>query len=251
MPVLKAKIGGSWVVIGGMPPGEVHLTGHIIIPTAADVLFKTEDGSGYLNLSSAPGKHTNWHSAGQLSIDAAIVDIRDVAGVMYAKFDPAGGGSLKLGASQLPVAVVQGGSYTPGLTAINIGTGGSALNVGYYTYVGGPSVGDRGVLSAGGQITLGTTGASVGGPCEIHLPPGFNTVIAGSSPPMAQINYNNGAAEYQGYAHILNTNSRLQLYYWGVSGTLIARALIGATLPFTWAAGHFMRWSTTLPVVRV
>ena len=55
-----------------------------------------------------------------------------------------------------------------------------------------------------------------------------------------------------GLYFIANT-AKIQLYYWvpGAAGTSIGRTLVSATAPFTWAAGHFCRWSVTVPVVRV
>src|SRR5262245_37694634 len=53
--------------------------------------------------------------------------------------------------------MVEYNTYVPTLGVIAIGTGGSALNEGAYTFVGGPSVGDRGILAIQGRIIFGTT----------------------------------------------------------------------------------------------
>lgn len=153
------------------------------------------------------------------------------------------------GAVLAAAATWQGGAYTPTFTGVNLGSTGT--NVAQYVFVGGPNSGDRGIMSALGQWVLGGTGFSVTSPVDFSLPPGFTTPLTTNSPPIAVVTYQGpGGTEYQGFAYIVNSSSRLQLYHWGVSGALISRALISGTAPFTWAAGHFCRWSVTLPMVR-
>lgn len=148
--------------------------------------------------------------------------------------------------------MVQSGTYTPALVNANIGSGGAAANSAYYHFVGAPGVGGKGIMSVVGALTLGASGFSMVGPVEIGLPPGFAAgQVSTLSPPVGNLNLQGAPGELSGYFHFLGNTSRLQAYYWSVAGAVIGRTLVSTNAPFVWAAGNGMRWSATVPMVRV
>lgn len=121
------------------------------------------------------------------------------------------------------------GVYTPSLTNMAIGSGGSAAASVRWSFNGGV---DGGVLVMSFGIILGTSGASVSGVPEVSLPSGF-TIDAGIDAKMPL-----------GLAYLddvvgADFTARLQRASGGVAvGRIIAAdAAISSTVPFTWAAG--------------
>lgn len=146
------------------------------------------------------------------------------------------------------IGMVETGDYTPALTSIAIGTGGSAENVAHYVFVGGSEVGDEGILSIEGSIVLGTSGASVsaGTGHAIDLPAGFQHPSPGTDQIIAHgLHRGTGTFVLQGWGNAATTWRPL---YLTATPTV---AGITNTLPFTWAAGHSMRYAYCAQVVRV
>ena len=154
----------------------------------------------------------------------------------------------------LPVNVARWevGTYTPALTQCAVGTGGSAANTATYVYVGGPSVGDRGVMHLSGSIVFGTTGATLpqANP-TIGLPSGFNLVTATTIRWLTATT--TAAGGFQAAFVQVNPSSpnSVGIEPTGISGNVIVPTGMSPTVPATWAAGNGIRWSVTIQVVRV
>lgn len=111
-------------------------------------------------------------------------------------------------------------TYTPTLTNIAIGTGGSAANIGRYTFTGGPSVGNKGLLDISVNNTpLGTFRAAI-------------------------------AASYVGVL-LWDSVTDLVCQVLEASATYLRQSAISSTVPETWAAGSTIIWHATIPAVRV
>ena len=145
------------------------------------------------------------------------------------------------------------GQYTPTLSAITLGTG--ATNDARFVFVGGPDVGDVGLMFAWGNIVLGTGGALTGAPLWT-LPPGFNVASQPSGASTDNVGHayvvddSAGGIAYQSQC-IRNGVTQYGLRYYLVVGTLIERRIPSATAPMTWAANDIIRWNATHPAVRV
>lgn len=142
------------------------------------------------------------------------------------------------------------GTFSPTLTNINIGTGGSALNSAIYHYVGGPNIGDSGLLTVTGRITLGTSGQSVGTGPQATIPPGF------SIPAPVQT----GANRYGVATLLTNANigfvqqagaTAVAFVVGGAGSTYVTGTTITSAVPGTWGAGDALTYTYTIPVVRV
>lgn len=149
--------------------------------------------------------------------------------------------------------VVQSGSYTPTLTSLVVGTGGT--NTADYTFVGGPNVGDKGLLAAQGKIVFGSSGATF--PTvnsRIGLPSGFNLNPNTTTWHIGTIR---GVIPGQnGWEGVLGNDSAspgvFQLSF-GILGTgnSIQMSPASSTFPFTWAATHEIRWMLNVGAVRI
>lgn len=124
--------------------------------------------------------------------------------------------------------------FTPVVTNVNVGVGGSITA--YYETLSQYAVLFQAV------ITLGTSGFSVTGLPRISIPEGrtallstvlcsgtFRDVSAGVSIPIV--------------GEVVTIGSAVDLYCEQVSGSNVVRTNTSATVPFTWAAGDFIRVS--------
>jgi len=122
-------------------------------------------------------------------------------------------------------------SWTPTLTNIAIGTGGSAANVGKYFRVGK-------LVVCRLSIILGTAGASVSGSVSFSLPV-TRAANAGSAGGTAQ-----GLARlldvsvpntYEASVCNLTTTTSVVIA-WDASAAAVKQLVLSSTVPFTWAA---------------
>lgn len=130
------------------------------------------------------------------------------------------------------------GSYTPSLTNVAIGTGGSAANAAVWSF-------DGTHLTVTGRIILGTSGASVGTGPRLSTPAGF-TLAAGyaSWAPLGPCSMLDTDLGQIGEAvctrgTTAGTVTLLQSVYTAPYNRLVN---ITATSPFTWAAGDGFRY---------
>jgi hypothetical protein len=155
-------------------------------------------------------------------------------------------------------ALVQSGTYTPTLTNIAVGTGGSAQNSADYLFVGGPSVGDKGILMVSGRIVFGTTGATLPGVTnnpKASLPVGFNLLHLATTFHVGDIRAAVSGA-YDG--RVLNDSANgnlVQLFFTQLPVAVANGGVIvsppSPTFPSTWAAGSEIRWNVSQAAVRV
>jgi hypothetical protein len=121
------------------------------------------------------------------------------------------------------------GTYTPTLTNMSVGTGGSAANTCAWTY-------HDGLLTIDWVAILGTSGASVTGSIGFSLPAGFtcdrvstNIVASLGVTLIAAGNYVEGVAHH-------SAAGTITLLARTASGTYVSRSAMSATVPATWAA---------------
>lgn len=150
-------------------------------------------------------------------------------------------------------SLLGGTSFTPGLTNIAVGTGGTPTNAAYYKFTGGPAVGDLGVLSLHGKIKLGTSGFSVGTGPQVTLPLGFALVNSGSeyaNVPGSVRCFDASPAAWSAIGCCTRQSSTklgLELYS---PATYVTMTGITATVPITWAANDEIWWTAIVNAVR-
>lgn len=139
------------------------------------------------------------------------------------------------------------GTYTPALGIIAIGTGGSALNIARYTFIGPAASGSRGILFMSGRIVFGTTGATFPGAGGevIALPAALVLDEAPSYAltPIGRATYGIGS-NYAG-AIWWNTATTVRPVSETVSGTNLIFGDLTAAIPGTWVAGSTISYAYT------
>lgn len=153
--------------------------------------------------------------------------------------------------TQYAVDLVQTGTYTPTLTVIAVGTGGSAANSGSWIYVGQPDAGGRGVLFVNGLLTFGTTGAAfpTASSETISLPPGFTLVGLTNVAVLGHCTYQIGGSNFAG-AMWSSGSAALRPVAALTNGTVDNWGDLNATVPGAWVAGSTIVWTATCPVTR-
>ena len=161
------------------------------------------------------------------------------------------------GQSLVNMPQIESGSYTPTLTGMAIGTGGSpgALNVASYQFLGIPGVGGRGMLFLEGVVRFGATSITLPtGAVSMGLPTGFNFGSTYGAPIGWCWITSSGVDVFAGTMSI-NTVSSVMPYTWvGTPATAPIwprRGNFNATSPMTWKANDQITWSASLPAVRV
>jgi hypothetical protein len=151
-----------------------------------------------------------------------------------------------------PIGFFETDTYTPSLTNIAIGTGGSAFNDAVYTYVGGSESGDAGIMSLSGRITLGTSGESVSGTPVVSLPSGFSLQVSLETTfqSLGLAHLRAGAANYVGYLAWQSSTELLVRAERRGGFTYIEPLVISSTVPDTWAAGDSITYNASLQVTR-
>ena len=228
MPTLKANIGGVWTPISsGAGGGTDEVSVGPSPPTDPNIeLWFDSDAPGPVSVGvGLPSAGTT----GQVLVKQSATD-----------YDA----TWK--------SLVQSGTYTPTLSGCAIGTGGSAANTAQYVFVGGPNIGDVGIMYVSGLVTFGTTGATVPQSNPIlSLPSGFNLVIAVTNRVMTAMTTAGGG--FQMALVVLNSGdlNHITIEPTVISGNIIGPTGMGPTTPAAWAAGNSIRWSVTIEAVRV
>ena len=130
-------------------------------------------------------------------------------------------------------------TFTPTLTGVNLGTGGT--NSGQY------SVFNK-ILFMRGKFVLGTGGSVTAG-ITIAMPTGTMAV----SPTMqfqpngSAVLTDSGVASYFAVG-LQSTTSLLVLYVVNSAGTYATAVTTSATVPFTWAVNDYCEWAFTIQV---
>jgi hypothetical protein len=144
----------------------------------------------------------------------------------------------------LNTGVLTNMAYTPTLTGMAVGTGGSAANQLAYTFVGG-------LLTGVGSIVFGTTGATLpgaGGNITITLPPGASSLAQNVSLPVGVCTFSIAGTNYKGTVWV-NTGTTLRFVVENVAGTYTTLLATSATVPGTWAAGSAIYYSFATPAI--
>ena len=149
---------------------------------------------------------------------------------------------------------VEADSYTPSLSNIAIGTGGSAENTGNYVFIGGTATGDSGLMFVDGMIVLGSSGASVSGQPTLGLPSGFEFPYSDTErhlPASFRMDPDGGGgAKYLGSLRV-GSATTFVINYVATTDDGIARvAAPSSSDPASWGAGGWIRWSFTARVIR-
>lgn len=145
-----------------------------------------------------------------------------------------------------------GTTYTPTLTGMAIGTGGSASNTALYRWVGGPNTGDLGILFLRGRIVFGTTGQTFPTSATIAVPSGLNLVTGGAAnlTPSGWAVYDDSGTPYFG-AVSYNSTTTLWLSCFNASATFLTNTNVSTSAPFTWGNGDAINWTYVSGAVRV
>lgn len=153
-------------------------------------------------------------------------------------------------ASALPS--VQSGTWTPTLANANVGTGGAARNEAYYTYVGGPATGDKGLMSITHTLILGSSGGSVSATVTATLPTGFVVdpdAIDSNAQRWGIVTYSAGGVS--AFGPILRQGTGTVGYQvYNAASTYLTTSNLSSTVPGSWAAGDSLRAVYTIPVER-
>lgn len=131
------------------------------------------------------------------------------------------------------------GTYTPTLSGMAIGTGGSAANNAYYAW-------SNGVLVVWGTVVFGTSGTTFPTSPTLSLPSGFTaSVVIGSLPIGTCTLIDNGTQTYWAMTRLPSTTT-VAIIVPTVSGSFLVHGGVTTTSPFTWAAGDSINWQATL-----
>lgn len=145
-------------------------------------------------------------------------------------------------------SVVQSGSYTPTLTGMVVGTGGT--NAAEYAFIGGPNTGDKGILVVHGIAQFGTAGQTFPTSPTISLPSGFSTSLSSGTHDLG------GAvlADATGLNHAgrvwIAGATTIRPVLQQVSGATLFYNVLSTTTPFTWANGDSIVWTVVARAVR-
>lgn len=158
------------------------------------------------------------------------------------------------------LATVQTASYTPALTNMAIGTGGTPINTAIYTWIGGAGTGAHGTLDIQGQIRFGSSGQTFpSNPPKIALPTGF---IFDDAMPFPGSGSNGGVmlggvgywdeTGNQGYGGAIgyDSTSTIRLLNYNVGGTNPQFNSVSTSTPFTWAVDDQINYNFTIRAER-
>lgn len=147
------------------------------------------------------------------------------------------------GSAWVPESVPKA-TYTPTLTSIVVGSGGT--NTAQY-YV------NRGVMHIQGNIIFGTSGQTFpsGSVIGASLPSGFTfDGVDASIVGLCRMRDSSVPQNYRGNCQWVSASSTISFNIDNVAGTYPTLATPSATIPFAaaWASGDSIEWSVTLPV---
>lgn len=136
-----------------------------------------------------------------------------------------------------------GGTYTPTLTGMAIGTGGGATNTADYSL-------NADVMTIEGVIVFGTTGATLPtGSIRASLPSGFQRAVTSTLIPIG-----GGTALIGGTSHdlVLRFASATEFQFRARRANVadVVQSSPTATVPGTWAAGDVIAYSATCRITR-
>lgn len=133
-------------------------------------------------------------------------------------------------------------TYTPTLTGMVVGTGGSAANTARFGFSGG-------LLSVNGNIVFGTSGTTFpGSTITATLPAGFtasSTATLLLSVGTANLRDTAPGTSYEGLVRLQSSTS-VRFVAYDASATYLTATATSTTVPFTWAAGDGIYWQATV-----
>lgn len=151
-----------------------------------------------------------------------------------------------------PLAHIQSGLYVPALSGLATGTGGTPQNDADFVYVGGPNVGNVGIITVRWYFRFGTTGQTFpAGAVNVPLPPGFiyqSNLSSGIVGNVWFIDADASSNNRVGYMWMLNGGGNTRVVGGGHNSPLQS---ISASTPFTWAANDIMSGAWTASVLRI
>lgn len=177
-------------------------------------------------------------------IDKTIVDADVVGDDLILTLDDTttiNAGNVRGATGPAGEAAVVSGSYTPTWTGVVPGSGTGFLNVGNYSWVGGPDVGDVGLLTININMRFGATSPTFpsGSGTIVSIPSGFNITatssLSSSGLPVGFCAFDPATAGdiLYGYATRQSATTLACLFQDLTTGKLVSP---NATIPFTWAA---------------
>jgi len=121
------------------------------------------------------------------------------------------------------------GTYTPTLTGMAIGTGGTPLNTASFCYIGG-------VLVVEGNIQFGTSGQTFPTAPTLTLPSGYTMTTFFSARPIGNATFNDsGSGGFAGRVFAA-TSSTVAFNAENAAGTHSSLVALSTTVPYTWAS---------------
>lgn len=148
--------------------------------------------------------------------------------------------------------LIESDTYTPSLSGLAVGTGGSAANSGDYVFVGPAGSGSVGLLMLQGKLTFGTSGMSFPSSTSlVSLPSGFEAVHAyGADHHVGMVGLRLAATTGTTGPIWLHTATQLRLLVWDVASSYATPASLNSTRPGTWASGDSITWTAQLGAAR-
>lgn len=137
------------------------------------------------------------------------------------------------------------GSYTPTLTGMAIGTGGTPINTAYYTWIGGSTAGSKGLLIMEGVVRFGTTGVTLPAatPLGISFPAAYQLAqYVDSKHTIGQWTYVGAGGESHNVVNTASINV-LRLLADVISGAKRVPTATSSTVPGTWAINESIHWT--------
>lgn len=131
------------------------------------------------------------------------------------------------------------GTYTP--TIAGMAAGSTGVNTAWYGY-------SRGLLIAQGTVQFNGTGITFPTTPTITLPPGFTASpsVTPNYPIVGHCAMTAGGPTVIGYM-TLPSATQVRPLAQTAGGTYVGAANVTTTVPGTWAAGDYMRWTVTVP----
>lgn len=128
------------------------------------------------------------------------------------------------------------GTYTPTLTGMAIGTGGSAANTASFHFIGG-------VLFVEGSIIFGTSGQTFPTTPTMSIPAGYTIATATANRPCGWASIiDSGTGTFTGRCHVI-TSTSVGFVAENSAATSGVVAAISTTNPMTWASSDQFLYS--------
>lgn len=132
-----------------------------------------------------------------------------------------------------------GGTYTPSLTGMAIGTGGTPLNTASFSFIGG-------VLVVEGRIQFGTSGQTFPTAPTVSIPSGYTiaTVVDGRPCGWAALG-DSGVGTFAGRC-VVKTSTTVNFVAENAASTHGIIVALSTTVPFTWASNDTILYEFTV-----